>query len=72
MQIQMKKIFAILALTAIMASCNDGGGAGEQKGDSTAAPTQEAAPVDSGATVSPDTTSKVGDTTAKKTDSIKK
>ena len=68
----MKKIFAILALTAFMASCTDNGGAGDQKGDSTTAAPTEAAPVDSSATVSPDTTTKTTDTTTKKPDSLKK
>lgn len=67
----MKKIFAILAVTAFMASCTDNGGAGEQKGDSTSAAPTEAAPVDT-TTVSADTTTKLTDTTTKKIDSVKK
>ena len=55
----MKKIFAILTLTSIMVSCNDGGGAEDQKGDSTA-------------TASPATDAVTTDTSAAKLDSAAK
>lgn len=70
----MKKIFAILALTSIMASCNDGGGAGDQKGDSTAtaSPATDAVSTDSSANKLDSATKPVDSAGVKPADTLKK